>query len=586
MRKNIGTKVNHVSDWIAEKNTEYGLRPDHPLQRYAKQWKPWQTGNFIRRILEEKPVPPILVAEQDDSEHKGCVISWLIDGKQRISTLERYVNNEFPVATSTRNPFITYQGYKPDTKMSRGKEVIKRDKKGNVIYLYDEDGKKIFGEQVVDIRGKKFCQLPDELQKRILSTYITADVLYECTDDDIQNEIRDRNSGSQMNVAQIGVNALGVNWASSVRNLSNHSFIKNCCKFSENDDNSSKTMRAVGEALMAVNFIEDWNKKNEAMCTFLSQNLTEGCVDGMASMFDILEDIIPAEDDIIKHLSFKEFFVVMANFAYFLSIEKEGMVYDSACYTDFIRNWVREAMFEVYSEADEDDFEDEEALTYELLASKQAREPHVVQERVRVMNEFLDKYLEENCSHMLVEGDIVDDTDDTADTETEVSYINVPEIDTLSTELAERFDFVEKDYAKFNTKLAMLMADVPLNSFDDESLNNFKNRYAQMNEEDKGVVVDDAEWKALLVEQHLTNNLKDDDRFITPDNVLALCRLLHDLDRENQTDTVGACFEEWLVEFANKYYTTRFIDILPDDLLGRANYMYKDLVEFYNEEVA
>ena len=187
---------------------------------------------------------------------------------------------------------------------------------------------------------------------------------------------------------------------------------------------------------------------------------------------------------------------------------------------------------------------------------------------------------------MLVEGDIVDDTNDTSDTETEVSYINVPEIDTLSTELAERFDFVEKDYAKFNTKLAMLMADVPLNSFDDESLNNFKNRYAQMNEEDKGVIVDDAEWKALLVEQHLTNNLKDNDRFITPDNVLALCRLLHDLDSENQTDTVGACFEEWLVEFASKYYTTRFIDILPDDLLGRANYMYKDLIEFYNEEVA
>ncbi len=583
MRKNIGTKVNHVSDWIAEKNTEYGLRPDHPLQRYAKQWKPWQTGNFIRRILEEKPVPPILIAEQDDPDHKGCVVSWLIDGKQRISTLERYVNNEFPVATSTRNPFITYQGYKPDTKVSRGKEVIKRDRKGNVIYLYDEDGKKIFGEQTIDIRGKKFCQLPDELQKRILSTYITADVLYECTDEDIQNEIRDRNSGSQMNVAQIGVNALGVGWASSVRNLSNHSFIKDCCKFTENDDNSSKTMRAIGEALMAVNFIEDWNKKNEIMCSFLSENLTQSCVDEIANMFDILEDILPTDESTIKHLSFKEFFVTIANFAHFLSTEKNGMVYDSSCYADFIHYWISKGMYEVYSEVDEDDFEDEEALTYELLSSKQAREPHVVIERVRVMNEFLDKYLEENCSNMLVETDIVI-ADDNADTEEVPTVdIEIPEIDGLTTELADRFEFETSQVVDFNTKLAMLMADVPLNSFDREGMDNFRQRYATMDEEDKGVVVDNAEWKALLVEQHLTNNLKDNNRFITPNNVLALCRLLKDLDLEGQTITVGVVIEDWLVDFADRYYMTRFMDILPEDLLGRANYMYKDLIEYYKE---
>ena len=94
MRKNVGEEVQPVKEWLERKNQEHGLRPDKPLQRYAKQWKPWQTGNLIRRILEEKRIPNILIAEQDDPFHPGCTISWLLDGKQRITTIERYINNE------------------------------------------------------------------------------------------------------------------------------------------------------------------------------------------------------------------------------------------------------------------------------------------------------------------------------------------------------------------------------------------------------------------------------------------------------------------------------------------------------------
>ena len=117
MRKNIGEEVQPVKEWVKRKNTEYGLRPDHPLQRCAEQWDKSQISNLIRRTLEEKPIPDIFIAQQDDPEHKGCTISWLIDGKQRITTMERFINNKFRIHIGVRNPIITYQGYTPETKI-------------------------------------------------------------------------------------------------------------------------------------------------------------------------------------------------------------------------------------------------------------------------------------------------------------------------------------------------------------------------------------------------------------------------------------------------------------------------------------
>lgn len=588
MRKNVGTEVQTVKEWLERKNSEHGLRPDHPLQRYAKQWKPWQTGNLMRRILEEKRIPNILIAEQDDQMHPGCTISWLLDGKQRITTIERYINNEFSISKSTRNSVITYQGYTPETKIVRGKEVIVHRKDGSIVYKVDEDGKKIFGEQKIDIVGKMFKHLPDELQKRILNYNIEAIILYECTNEDIQNEIRDYNSGSQMNVAQIGVNALGVEWATAVRELSNHSFIKDCCNFSDVDNNSSKTMRVIGESFMSSYFIEDWNKSNEAMCVFLANNLTQSYVDDMRRVYDILEEIMPHDSDIVSYINFKEFFVIIANFIHFLEIEKDNMNYSFSCYADFIREWVRELKDVQYNDIDEEDEwedDDNEPLTYEILRKKQAREPHVVLERVRVMNKFLDEYLEENCEDFLVESSddlFIKEIDGTND-----AFISIEEIDDMENSLSERFTLSELEKINFNTKLTMLSADVPLNSFDNTGIEIFRNRFVHMDDEEKGVLVDSAQYYAEKVDDVLSENFVDEnDEFITESNILALARLYKMFELNGQYAVDKYEFSNWLIDFKDSIGDTRFEDILEDDVLGKANYMYDKYIKYTNGEVA
>lgn len=591
MRKNVGEEVQPVKEWLERKNQEHGLRPDHPLQRYAKQWKPWQTGNLIRRILEEKRIPNILIAEQDDPFHPGCTISWLLDGKQRITTIERYINNEFSISKSTRNSIITYSGYIPETKIVRGKEQIIRRKDGSVVYKVDEDGNRIFGEQQIDIIGKKFNQLPEELQKRILSYNIQAIILYDCTDEDIQNEMRDYNSGSPMNAAQIGVNALGTNWANEVRKLSHHGFIKDCCGFTEGQNNNSNIMRAISECLMTSFFLEDWDSNFEKTSSFLANNLTQAYVDEMNNAFDILERIIPHDDDIVKHLSFKELFIVIANFIYFLGIEKDNMYYDVDCYSDFIKAWVDELKDIPYSTSSNDTESDnywdddcnnndkDDELTYDTLSSSNARKFHVVVERVRVMNKFLDEYLEENCSDRLGTDDVVTEIESAED-----DFIPIEEIDDMETDVSTYFDLDKMENIEFNTKLTMLSADVPLNTFDKTGIELFRNRFIHMDDEEKGALVDNAQYFAEVINNVIEYNLDKNDGFITESNVLSLARLRKMFEINGVYNIDEELFASWIKDFKDSILDSRFEDILDEDILGKANYMYDNFNKYVSKE--
>lgn len=583
MRKNIGEEVQPVKEWVKRKNTEYGLRPDHPLQRCAEQWDKSQTSNLIRRTLEEKPIPDIFIAQQDDPEHKGCTISWLIDGKQRITTMERFINNKFRIHIGVRNPIITYQGYTPETKIKNKKEIVVRTKNKTMIYKVDEDGNKIFGEQSFDIRGKNFDELPDELQKRILDYNIKAIILYDCTNEDIQNEIRDYNSGSKMNAAQIGVNACGAECATVIRELSNHGFIKDCCDFSQKQDNQSIVMRAVQESFMTTYFIKNWEKEPEKIGEFLKENLTQEHIDEMTEIYDLLERIIPHEDDIVGFFTFKEFFIIVQNFEHFLSATKNDMQYELSCYSDFIKAWVRELVKEPYDEVpvcDNDGVESVERLSYSSFNPRLIRQKKMVEDRTEVMNMFLDKYLDEYCGDRLINrNDEEDCFEGVAD-----EFISIEEIDTNENALVDRFELEDFDKIKFNTKLAMLSADVPLSIFDEEGINVFRNRFIHMDSEEKGAFADSAQHYADIVNNAIENTMDEYDSFITESNTLSLARLckMFELNGMYKIDT--DLFSSWLLDFKNSISDSRFEDILDEDILGKANYMYDNFNKYVSKE--
>lgn len=93
------------------------LRKDHPLQRKPGRWNNNERSGLIATVLKDEDIDSIKVCEQLSDTG---VILWVIDGLQRLTTLNSYFNNGFKISRQIELPVITYQS-------------VKKDKSGHII---------------------------------------------------------------------------------------------------------------------------------------------------------------------------------------------------------------------------------------------------------------------------------------------------------------------------------------------------------------------------------------------------------------------------------------------------------------------
>lgn len=386
------------------------LITNHPLQRYSDMWSKEQQGNLIRRALHDGRFLPILICTQYDEY--GCEVRYLIDGVQRMTTFESFVNDEFAISKNTIDYMIDYDGILYETKsLANGKFALKRDRNKNLIPILDENGKIQRRVQSIDIRGLKYSELPPELQEKINNYKVSVELKLECTDEDIQIEILDYNNGTKMNDAQIGKNRLGAEFARIVIELSNHPFIKNKCGFTDGDYKKGTIDRAINEALMLVNFgSENWVTSHKDLCRRLSNWITTEHTDKMREMFDELDEIMPElsediseEKEILDYLKLKEFFVVMANYHHFRDCGYKG-----ECYLQFLREFITGLSYaKSIPTGDVDENGEDIYDSFRNIYMDGSKQKGNIEGRLEVMNNMLDEYLAENCADMVEDGETV-----------------------------------------------------------------------------------------------------------------------------------------------------------------------------------
>ena len=57
-------------------------------------WTPQQKEEFIWSVLYDKPIPPVVFVQYNET---GEETYYIIDGKQRLMTLKMFILNEFPI---------------------------------------------------------------------------------------------------------------------------------------------------------------------------------------------------------------------------------------------------------------------------------------------------------------------------------------------------------------------------------------------------------------------------------------------------------------------------------------------------------
>lgn len=470
MRKNPISKLEvEKVEYIIEDIERGKLILNHTLQRYSGQWSAEQKGNLIRRILHDGQFLPILICTQYDEN--GCEVKYLIDGVQRISTIDEYIKDKFAISKKTIDYMVSYDGIVYDTKeLKNGKFCLRRDKNKKLIPVLDEDGKKQRRVQEIDIRGLLYSELPPELQEKIKRYLVSVQMKLECTDEDIQLEILDYNSGTKMNDAQIGKNRLGVELAKHVVELSNHPFIINKCGFTEKTRIKGVVDRAINETLMLVEFgVENWVDSHKELCKKLANWLTVEDIDDVRTIFDDLDDIIPEDEDIAEYLTLKEFFVVMANYNYFTTTG-----YKKECYGDFLSKFVKKLSYiENIPTGDVDDDGEEKYKSFRDYYMSGGKQKPMIESRLARMNTMLDEYLAENCAGMVNE-DFDADRGDTV----------LPENDyNISGDFDEELEVFSQNFVDDTVAIQSLMLSTdghPYNNFEKDSLKQmvewFKNK--------------------------------------------------------------------------------------------------------------
>lgn len=278
-----------------EKNT---IRFNHPLQRESDQWSPAMKGNLISDILQGNRLHPLIFAEQIIN---GVPIIWDLDGKQRCTNAYTYAKNGFKVSKNIRRWRIKYQTTKKDRK---GKEIL------------DENGFPIAQNEEFDIRGKRFSDLPEELQEKFMDYTFNYDQYLNCSEEDIGYHIERYNDGKPMTAAQKGITKLGTEYAEMVKSISNMRFFKDMGGYKVSEFKNGTINRVVVEAVMAANFIEDWKKEQDSQCKYLKENADISVFDNFEDMVGRLERVVT--DDVSEMFDSKDSFLYFGLFARFM----------------------------------------------------------------------------------------------------------------------------------------------------------------------------------------------------------------------------------------------------------------------------
>lgn len=252
---------------INKKIERHTIRFDHPLQRESEQWSPAMKGNLISDILQGNPIPPLVFAEQVAN---GLAIIWNLDGKQRCTTAYSFSKDAFKITKNIRRWLIAYQ---TSVKGKDGTEI------------FDKSGFPVYEKQEFDIRGKKYSELPEELQDRFKEYNFEIVQYLNCSSEDITYHIARYNEGKPMTVSQKGLTRLGEKFATMVKSISGMPFFRDYGGYKVSEGGNGTVNRVVVESVMAANFLEHWKKKQEDMCEFIKDNAT-------AEDFDSFEDLV------------------------------------------------------------------------------------------------------------------------------------------------------------------------------------------------------------------------------------------------------------------------------------------------------
>lgn len=250
---------------------------EHPIQRKSEQWNNQQKSLLIHSMLANYPVPNIYVLREDsqevDAKNKPIFNYFVMDGKQRLTSVLSYIWGEFPLDDNIPN-----------------------------IYVEEEE---------YEIAGKYFCDLDEPVQYEITRYKFELVCFEECTDREIEEIFFRLNNSTPLTKAQVAKSKIGVQLAEMMNELLDSKFFTTSCNFSKAQLKASDDQRSLIQSMMLLdtNNVPDFELKDFSENSILeySESIRENYSDKQSnilkSAIQYLTDAFPEKQKQIRKIS-------------------------------------------------------------------------------------------------------------------------------------------------------------------------------------------------------------------------------------------------------------------------------------------
>ncbi|MGN4128019.1 DUF262 domain-containing protein [Lysinibacillus sphaericus] len=199
------------------------LRFDYPIQRASGQWSLKQKSKLIQSLVEGWPVPPFYFLryfEDRITQKRPVPVRWVLDGKQRLTTIFDYIDDLFTLAKDT--PKATIDGFE------------------------------------YEIANKKFSELDEPVRDALYARSLPGYTMDQAntTDEEIEELFFRLNSSTALTVQQKAKALVGVQFSTLLNDLSNHTAIIELSNFPASSIRKNEHQACILQTMMILEGFE------------------------------------------------------------------------------------------------------------------------------------------------------------------------------------------------------------------------------------------------------------------------------------------------------------------------------------------
>lgn len=482
------------------------LRCDHPMQRPSGQWSNIARSEFISDLLQGNAMLPIVISEENLGD--GRTILWVIDGVQRCSVTNAFINDGFKISSSVQIYEIKYE--------AKETGEIKRDKNGCPIREV----------KTFDIRNKKFSQFPKELQEDLLNFEYPTLLNLNCTKEKIAYDIARLNRSRPMNGAQTGWTGLEETMAITIkrmiRNMNFFSPDSDINSFKRGDLKNGQLQKMVVETLMTINFPDSYTSDFKKNCKFLAQHAEDWVTTNFFGLVSDLEAVLTA--DVSDLFTTTKTVLWLTLFNKFKEIEVGGSKLDDYRFVDFLRAF-KDRLY-----AKEVDGE-----SLESIGTNDSHRKGKLQRKMNVLLNLMWEYFEVTPSEEPV-----------PEEEQEENLHNEPEIEAQEAEITEGENTTTPTAEEKSSQPNGEEHSEAVESFEEPPTEKIDIKKFCEEVLQKEVLDEDIDlWKACLEDSAAKMEISPDTPHLKEENMpslIALTAWIYDKDKDDY-------FEEWLRDY-------------------------------------